>query len=307
MKGITGEDLLEFVKTLEGVQVQGDFTVPLAGFCSLNRPKSGCLTWVKKPESGSLAAFAGCRDNVVVTPQILPSEVQGVRFLLTDQPKAVFFAVLSHFWGDRAEPVIASDATVETNHIGRGVSIGRHSYIGPDVVIEDGVIIGHNVSIVCPAVIGRNTRIHSGVVIGTDGYGYYQVEGVPQKVEHFGGVHIGENTEIGANACIDRGTIDDTEIGNNVKIDNLCHIAHNVVVEDNVMLVAGTILCGSTQVGRGSYLAPGVILRNQTRVGEHVFASLGTVVARNVKDNGVVLGQRPKYLRGPWEDLGIKL
>lgn len=307
MRQVDGAALDAFAKTLGTVERMGDFSQPVEGFCSLNRPKSGCIMWIKKPEKVSLENFAGCQDNVIVTPKPVENPIENVRYLITAEPKAIFFSILKEFWGTVRTPGIASDATVETDKIGKNVVIGHHCYIGPDVTIGDGTVIESNVNIISPAVIGKDCLIHAGAVIGSDGFGFFTENGVPQKVEHFGGVRIGDRVELGANSIVARGTIDDTEIGNDVKIDALCHVAHNVVIEDNAMLTANVVLCGSSHVGKGSYMAPGSILRNQARLGRHVFTSMGSVVSRNVKDNGVVLGRRVRYLAGPWEDLGIKL
>ena len=182
--------------------------------------------------------------------------------------------------------------------IGKYVAIGHHCYIGKEVVLGDNVIIKNNVVIECPAQIGNNTIIWSGVVIGTDGYGYFKKEdGINYKVPHFGGVIIGKNCEIGANTCIDRGTLADTVIGDNVKIDNLCHIAHNVNIEDNVMITASVVLAGSSTVKEKVYIAPGAIILNQLTVDKNAFVTVGAVAMKNVHENTVVFGNPARVLR----------
>ncbi|MFG6376999.1 MAG: hypothetical protein K1W19_01530 [Lachnospiraceae bacterium] len=116
-------------------------------------------------------------------------------------------------------------------------------------------------------------------------------------MKHFGGVIIGDNVEIGANACIDRGTIDYTYIGNNVKIDNLVHVAHNVQIQQNSMLVAGAIICGSADLKKGSYIAPGGIVKNQKKVGEGAFVGMGAVVMQDVPEYTVVAGIQARGIR----------
>ncbi|MDR2409164.1 MAG: UDP-3-O-(3-hydroxymyristoyl)glucosamine N-acyltransferase, partial [Bacteroidales bacterium] len=106
----------------------------------------------------------------------------------------------------------------------------------------------------------------------------------------------GRNVEIGANTCIDRGTMGDTIIGNNVKIDNLCHIAHNVCIEDNVMLVALSMLAGSCSIGANSYIAPGVLV-NRNHIGKDAFVSIGSVVINDVQDNMFVAGVPARAIR----------
>lgn len=134
-----------------------------------------------------------------------------------------------YFWPQEHKNGIASTAVIESKYIGKNVSIGHHCYIGPGVRIGEGVVIENNVSIKNNVAIGGNCLIHLSVCIGTDGFGFYMDEKwQPHKVDHYGGVTIGCDVEIGANTCIDRGTLDNTIIGNRVKIDNLCHISHNV-------------------------------------------------------------------------------
>lgn len=164
--------------------------------------------------------------------------------------------------------------------------------IGANTVIENNVSISNNV------IIGAECMIHSGAVIGADGFGFaFDADGLPVKVEHFGGVIIGNRVEIGANTCIDRGTIDNTIIHSDVKIDNLVHIAHNVVLLKGAVVVAGAVICGSAQLGENSYVAPGGIVRNQLLVGDHAFVGLGAVVTKPVSEYSVVAGVPAKEIR----------
>ena len=116
------------------------------------------------------------------------------------------------------------------------------------------------------------------------------------KVPHWW-CKIGKNVEIGANTCIDRGTIDDTIIGNNVKIDNLCHIAHNVRLEDNVLVIALSLLGGSCIIKKDAYIAPCAAVMNQITIGENSLIGMGAVVTKNVEPNKVVAGVPAKVLR----------
>lgn len=208
--------------------------------------------------------------------------------------------MLHEFWGhaDTAACVgqgtyISNDATVDQT-----VRIGHNCTLDGKVVIGAGTVIENNVTIQGNVQIGKNCTIHSGAVIGCDGYGFFFGEdGKIGKVEHFGGVDIADNVEIGACACIDRGTIDNTTIGFNSKIDNLVHIAHNVRIGENVCVVAGAVVCGSAELEDQSYVAPGGIIRNQVHVGENGFVGLGAVVTGNVEDNKVVAGVPAKTIR----------
>ena len=147
--------------------------------------------------------------------------------------------------------------------------------------------------------IGNNCLIHSGVVIGVDGFGYEKDEnGDYFKMAHIGGVTIGNDVEIGTNTCIDRGTLGSTIIEDNVKIDNLVHVAHNVQVKRNSMLIAQSMVGGITVVEENSWIAPGALLMNGIKIGENTTVGLGAVVTKNVDNNDVVAGVPAKSLRG---------
>ena len=179
---------------------------------------------------------------------------------------------------------------VLTDKLGQNINIGPGCYIDSENEIGDDVYIHSNVTIEGFCRIGNRTEIFSGTVIGADGFGYYREDGIPQKVPHFKGVIIGEDVEIGANTCIDRGCLGDTVIGDHVKIDNLCHIGHNVQIENNSLIVAGSILCGSVHLKNGAYIAPGAIVKNRMEVGSGSLVGMGAVVTKNVEHGKVVTG-----------------
>ena len=187
---------------------------------------------------------------------------------------------------------------METRQIGKNVSIGHHCFIGRDVIIKDNVTIKNNVTIECPALIGEGSFISSGVVIGTDGFGYFKdQDGNYKNVPHLGGVKIGKKVVIGANACINRGTIEDTIIGDNVKIANLCNISHNVKIENNVIIITLSMIGGSAIVEKDSYIAPGSMIKNQAIIGKNAFVGMGAVVLNNVPNDKIVVGVPAEVLR----------
>lgn len=291
--------MLDFFEDTEyEVKCEGSLEVNVEGYCSLNVPKSGCITWVKNTDEHSLECFHGCKNVVIVARKTFPHQIENASFLITQEPKAVFFTILEHFWSERQSRGIATSAVVESGDIADDVVIGHHCYIGKDVRIGAGTVIEHNVSIYHRVEIGRKCVIHSGTVIGTDGYGYFMdYDGIPNKVIHYGGVKIGDEVEIGANSAIARGTIDDTVIGSHTKIDNLCHIAHNCVLGKGVMLTAGSVLGGSAVLKDGVYLAPGSVIKNQLTLEKNAFVGMGGVVVKDVKADTVVAGVPAKPLR----------
>lgn len=296
---ISVQDILKYLlKTEYTVSVNGNENVKISNFCSLLHPQSESITWIKNADEHALDKFADCHDCIVVAKKATANSISGSCFIITDQPKAVFFSILGHFWGDTLHTGIATSAIVESDQLAADVSIGHHCYIGKDVAIGAGTIIEHNVSIYNKVSIGENCYIHSGTVIGTDGFGFFMdSEKRPVKVEHYGGVKIGNEVEIGANNTISRGTIDDTVIGNYTKTDNLCHIAHNCHIGDNVLLTANSVLAGSVTMEKGVYVGPGGIIKNQLTLHENAFVGIGGVVLKDVDEDTIVAGIPAKAMR----------
>ncbi len=296
---ISVQDIMDYLQETEHkVLPEGDKNIEIRNFCSLSSPQSEAITWIKNAEENSLSKFSGCGNCIVVAKKAIPNSIANCCFLITEEPKAVFFSILNRFWGATARTGIAASAVVESDRLAPDVSVGHHCYIGKDVSVGAGTVIEHNVSIYNKVVIGENCLIHSGTVIGTDGYGYFMDGGKrPVKVRHYGGVKIGDDVEIGANTAICRGTMDDTVIGNHTKIDNLCHIAHNCQIGENVLLVANTILCGSVKVENGAYVAPGGIVKNQLTLHENAFVGIGGVVLKDVDPDTVAAGVPARAMR----------
>jgi UDP-3-O-[3-hydroxymyristoyl] glucosamine N-acyltransferase len=295
------KDILSF---LDEIHIEYHYTglpdLQIEYFCPLSEPKERCITWIKNIDTYDLFNLDADLQLALVVNFCDNREIsEKYNIIRCDNPKETFFEILNRFFVVSKEPEIAPDSIIETQKIGKNVSVGHRCYICEDVIIGDNVSIKSNVIIECPADIGDNTVIWSGVVIGTDGYGYYKKnDGINYKVPHFSGVKIGKNVEIGANTCIDRGTLADTVIGNNVKIDNLCHIAHNVQIEDNVMIAAMSMLAGSSIIRENAYIAPGALIINQKTVGKDAFVGLGAVVIDNVPSNKAVFGVPARIFRG---------
>nr|MBQ4456675.1 hypothetical protein [Clostridia bacterium] len=276
---------------------KGDDSTEISGFASLGSCEAGKITWVKKQEN-----YEKLEDRSGITVAVVQDglDLDIPNQIIAGNSKEVFFGILHHFWGTEKKQgfvgtgtYISPDAEIDpTAYIGYNCSIDGKVKIGANTVIENNVSISNSV------VIGDNCLVHSGVVIGADGFGFaFGDDGLPIKVEHFGGVIIGNRVEVGANTCIDRGTIENTVIYDDVKIDNLVHIAHNVVLQKGAVVVAGAIICGSAQLGEDSYVAPGGIVKNQLQVGNNAFVGLGAVVTKPVDEYSVVAGVPAKEIR----------
>lgn len=271
----------------------------VSGFCSLKRSAPCSLMWIKKARQEDAGQIHFPAGALVVTSTEIADGDNMLRQIITQQPKAVFFSLVAHFWKPPTLSGISSTSVIETDKIGRNVTIGHHCYIGKDVSIGDNTVIEHSVTLMTGTTIGTDCLIHSGAIIGTDGFGFFvdENDGMPVKAEHFGGVIIGNEVEIGANTCIDRGTIDDTVIRDRVKIDNLVHIAHNVIIGEGSMVVALSLLGGSAELGARSYVAPGAIIKNQLHVGEGAFVGMGAVVINDIPAGMIATGVPARVIR----------
>ncbi len=170
--------------------------------------------------------------------------------------------------------------------------------IGANVVIEDNVSIGNNVSIDANTIIKSNTIIGDNVEIGANntiggvGFGYSQnkVTKEYEQFPHYGKVIINDNVSIGNNTCIDRGSLSDTIIGEGVKVDNLVHIAHNVQIGKNSLIIAHAMIAGSVKIGENCWIAPSSSIINGISIGDNVTVGLASTVLKNVEDGQVMIG-----------------
>lgn len=149
------------------------------------------------------------------------------------------------------------------------------------------------------ATIGKNCIIHPFVVIGCDGFGFEidHVTGAVLKIPHFGRVIIGDNVEIFPFANIARGSLDDTVIGDNVKIDALCHIAHNVRIGAGSLVIANSMIAGSVRIGERAWIAPSTSINNGAHMGDDSMTGTGSVVTKPVDDKSLVLGVPARHQR----------
>lgn len=181
--------------------------------------------------------------------------------------------------------------TKKENKISEKAVISKKATIGDyNIIIEDDVIIEAGVTIYENVTIKKGSIIRSGARVGGNGFEFSRFGKEVLSVEFAGDVFVDENVEIQNNTCVDRGVFDRTYLGKNVKVDNLVHIAHDVKVGDNTLVVACTLIGGRTRIGKNSYLGPNCTVKNGLVLGENSKVSMGAVVTKNVKDNEIVTG-----------------
>ena len=199
--------------------------------------------------------------------------------------------------------------------LGRRVSVGDFVTIGKDCRIGEGTIIHDNVTIgagtkigsyciIYPGVhifpgmvIGDRVILHAGCIIGDDGFGNApQPDGSWRKIEHLGNVIIGNDVEVGSNTTIDRAPMESTVIADGVRIDNLCQIAHNVVVGKNTVMAAQTGIAGSTQIGEGCIFAGQVGIVGHIKIADHTTVGAQAGVIGNIRKGGETYWGTPAIL-----------
>jgi len=190
--------------------------------------------------------------------------------------------------------------------IGAGVEIGEHCTLMPHVVIYRDVRIGKNffahshVSIRERTRIGDNVLLHNGVVIGSDGFGFAKDDrGEWYKIPQVGRVVIEDNVEIQANCCVDRASLGETRIGRNTKLDNLTHVAHNCVIDENSMLCAQVGLAGSTEIGKNVILAGQVGVAGHCKIGDNVIVTAQSGTHGDIPAGSMISGS-PAFDHKQW-------
>lgn len=254
----------------------------------------GSIAFARRGRRGLPRTPPGGGPSLVLTEPNAFSALDSVdaALIVVADARREFARVVHHYF--LPDPVAGVHPTASVSEdalLGSDCRIGAGAFIGPKVSIGDGCQIGENAVVLEGTKIGSNSRIGPNCTVGGEGFGYVRDEdGTPMAMPHLGGVTIGSNVEVGANTCIDRGTIEDTSLGDNVKVDNLVHIAHNCRIEDGAFVIASAMLAGGVRVGRNAWIAPQASVREQLEVGAGALVGLGAVVLGNVPDGATVFG-----------------
>ncbi len=227
--------------------------------------------------------------------------VAGKKYLLVKDDLAAFGKLVlfaeKKFFEQQASAQIDSTSIVDkTAYVGAGASVGAqakiyaYAYIGNQCAIGKNVILMPGAIVLDRCVIGDHSIIHSGTVIGSDGFGYQVSQAGMKKIPQIGIVHIGKYVEIGANCSIDRAAFDVTRIGNGVKMDNGCHIAHNVTIGDHTAVLAQTAIAGGAKIGMGCMIGGQVAIKDHVTIGDGVKIVSKSGVLSNVSNGQTVAG-----------------
>ena len=191
---------------------------------------------------------------------------------------------------------INASAVIAANvHIGEHCVIGQNAEVGANSRLYSRVTLGED------CVLGERCIVHSGVVIGADGFGFAPHDGHWEKIEQLGNVRIGNDVEIGANTCIDRGSLQDTVIEDGVKLDNLIQIGHNVRIGAHSALAGCVGVAGSASIGAHCTIGGGAVVLGHLTLADHVHISAASVVTRSILKAGNYTGLFPIDENTAWE------
>lgn len=269
---------------------------------SIDSEEPGGLSFCTALADDAAGAIAKSRAQVILCRSEIDEtslDAGDATVIGVDNPRRHFIRLLSTLLvperpeGNHPTAVIHPSAS-----LGPDTSVGPLAYVGA-CEIGAGTMIHGRAYVADGSVIGSNVVVHPGAVVGADGYGFERNEsGSLERFPHFGKVVIEDDVEIGANACIDRGTLGDTVIGQGTKIDNLVHIAHNVKIGRHSVITAASMVAGSAQIGDCSWIAPSSAINNKISVGGHTTVGIGSVVVRDVPDGVFVAGVPARKVPG---------
>ena len=295
---------LAFIVETLGGALQGDEGLEIQGLAPLESAGPGHISFLSNPryQAQLRATRAAC---VIVSAAMQEMAPAGVALIVTDNPY-LYFARLTQLWRQRQNagvaPGVHPSAVVDPQ-----ASVDSTAFIGPLCVVERGAHIGpgtvlkSRVTVGADCVVGARCILHAGVVIGADGFGFAPDGGRWVKIEQLGAVRIGDDVEIGANTCIDRGALMDTVIEDGVKLDNLIQIGHNVHIGAHTAMAGCVGVAGSATIGAHCTIGGGAVVLGHLTLADGVNISAATVVTKSISKPGHYTGVFPLDDNATWE------
>ncbi len=239
-------------------------------------------------------------DRIHAYKLIRPVVAPKVSALLwSENPRLDFCRILNGIFPEKISYGIDPSASVHpTARLGARIFVGPGCIVGAGVEAGDDCILHGRVVLYPGTRLGNGVILHAGAVLGADGFGYERrPDGSLEKFPHSGGVMVEDEVEIGANCTIDRGTIGDTHIKKGAKIDNLVQIAHNAIIGEHTLIMAGAVICGGAEIGARCWVAPNVVVRQKMRIGDGATLGMGTVINAPVGAGETMVGYQARPAR----------
>jgi UDP-3-O-[3-hydroxymyristoyl] glucosamine N-acyltransferase len=306
-----------------GGEVRGDAARPIVRLASLESAGPDAVSFLSGRRHAGIARAS--RAGALIVSPALEADAPGAAVRVVVADPYVAYARLSQWFAERLAPAgagggidprahvhpsarlgagvqvgpnasIAAGASIGDGcRIGAGCAIGEGASIGPGSLLHANVVVYHDV------VVGARAVVHSGTVIGSDGFGFAPSRDGYVKIAQLGTVRIGDDVEIGANCAIDRGALDDTEIGDGVKIDNLVQVAHNVRIGAHTVIAGCVGIAGSATIGARCMIGGGVGIAGHLAICDGAVIGGFSLVERNVDEPGFYTGAWPLQPHAQWE------
>jgi len=300
-----------------GLELRGKATEPVNGVAPIADATAGQLAFYSTEKNNAtfkilpIETLKHTKATIILLqPEMVKYAPHGATLLVSDSPRAEIVKILGAIYADKPKRGVDFTARVErgvffrrrrTSYVGpyavvqRGAVIERGVHIGANAFVGAGVILGENTVVAAGAhienaTVGRDCVVYTGAVIGKDGFGFTRQNGKNIFIPHVGRVILGDRVSVGANSCIDRGVMTDTTIGDGTKIDNLCQIAHGVIIGKECFLAGGVGLAGGVVIGDHAMLGGHVGVANKVRIGNNASVGANSGVLRDVPDGQSVSG-----------------
>ncbi len=288
----------------DGVRIAGGDGATFANVRTLDSAEAESLVWISPKRAATATDLLRATPASVV---IAPAEVQipdGIRaaVVLVASPKLAFSRIVEALFARRPAAGIHPTATIHPEaEIDPSAFVGPHCHVGR-AKLGPGVVLDGHVHVYDGVTIGARTWIAANAVLGVDGFGYTQDEdGEWVHFPHVGGVVLGEDVRVGAQACVVRGTLGDTIVESGTKLDNFVTVGHNARVGKRTLVASHAIVGGSAVVGDDVWVSPHVTILNGIRVGKGAVLGAGAVVVADVPDGGKLVARPGRLLpRAMW-------
>ena len=292
-----------------GLELKGNPNEPVKGVAPIAEAKAGQLAFYSTERNSAafkilpIDVLKNTKATVIlVQPEQVKNAPKGATLLVTDSPRGEIVKILGVIYAEKPRFGVSYFSVVErgvffrkkrSNYIGQFATVERGAVLEEGVKIYPGVFIGRNVVLrantvvhsgahIENATIGSDCVINANAVIGKDGFGYTRQDGKNVFIPHVGRVVLGNRVSVGANSCIDRGAMTDTIVGDGTKIDNLCQIAHGVVIGKECFLASGVGLAGGSVVGDRVLLGGHCGIANGIHIGDDAEVGANSGVFRNI-------------------------
>jgi UDP-3-O-[3-hydroxymyristoyl] glucosamine N-acyltransferase len=280
------------------------------GVKPINTASVGDISFCRFDGEKGMGLISGSNASFILIPESLALDHEYLDFLkkakklfgICKHPRFELAWLLKHFWIN--EESVNNYKTHKDGglvHLSSIISDTARVHVG--AVVKDGVVVGEGTvietgAVVSNSIIGNHCLIGSNSVIGGVGFGFETDQSTKQTIEfpHIGLVRIGDRVRVGGGTCIDRASIGETIVMDDVKIDNLVHIAHNAKIGKGTKIVALSIIGGSATIGEGCWLAPSVAIRDWISLGDNSIIGMGAVVTKSVAEGKTVVGNPAKEI-----------